>query len=131
MNDRIIQTLSLVLAMALHLFLLYLGTHQYHAASTNPERANATAQALMEVSRALPGVPLMASGGIRTGMDAAKALALGADVVAMARPLLAPAIESAAAVTDVLGTLIEELRVCLHCAGSADLQELRRIGVNG
>ena len=90
-----------------------------------------TAQALMEVSRALPGVPLMASGGIRTGMDAAKALALGADVVAMARPLLAPAIESAAAVVEVLGTLIEELRVCLHCAGSADLQELRRIGVNG
>lgn len=90
-----------------------------------------TAQAVMEVGRALPGVPLMASGGIRTGVDAAKALALGADVVAMARPLLAPAIESAAAVVEVLGTLIEELRVCLHCAGSADLQELRRIGVNG
>lgn len=90
-----------------------------------------TAQALLEARRALPGLPLMASGGIRTGMDAAKALALGADVVALARPLLAPAIESAAAVTDVLSTLIEELRVCLHCAGAADVEKLRRIGING
>lgn len=90
-----------------------------------------TAQALMETRQALPGMPLVASGGIRTGMDAAKAIALGADVVALARPLLAPAIESAAAVVDVLGAFIEELRVCLHCAGAADLAELRRIGVKG
>ncbi len=90
-----------------------------------------TARALVEVRRELPGMPLVASGGVRTGMDAAKALALGAGVVAMARPLLAPAIESSEAVVDVLGGLIEELRVCLHGAGAADLDELRRIGVNG
>ena len=90
-----------------------------------------TAQALMEVRRTLPEMPLMASGGIRSGMDAAKALALGADVVAMARPLLAPAIESSSADVDVLGGFIEELRICLHCAGAADLDELRRIGVTG
>lgn len=88
-----------------------------------------TAQALLEVRDTLPGMPLVASGGIRTGMDAAKALAMGADVVALARPLLAPAIESAAAVVDVLGEFIEELRVCLHGAGAADLAALRRIGV--
>ena len=88
-----------------------------------------TAQALLEVRDALPGVPLMASGGIRSGMDAAKAVAMGADVVAIARPLLAPALQSAAAVTDVLDGVIEELRVCLHCAGAADLARLRRAGV--
>jgi len=86
-----------------------------------------TVQALMEVRRTLPDMPLVASGGIRSGMDAAKALALGADAVAMARPLLAPAIESAAAVVDVLGGFIEELRICLHGCGAADLAELRRI----
>ena len=90
-----------------------------------------TAQALMEVRRTLPGLPVVASGGVRTGMDAAKALAIGADVVAMARPLLAPAIESSAAVVDVLSPFIEELRVCLHGCGAPDLQRLRRIGVNG
>ncbi len=90
-----------------------------------------TAQALMEVRRTLPDMPLVASGGVRSGMDAAKALALGADVVAMARPLLAPAIESSAAVVDVLGGFVEELRVCLHGAGAADIAALRRIGVKG
>lgn len=90
-----------------------------------------TAQALAEVTRTLPGMPLVASGGIRSGIDAAKALAMGADVVAMARPLLAPAIESAAAVVDTLGAFIEELRICLHGCGAADLATLRNIGVDG
>ncbi len=88
-----------------------------------------TAQALLEVRRALPGVPVVASGGIRTGMDAAKALALGADVVSVARPLLAPAIESPAAVADWLQRFIDELLICLHGSGAANLAELRESGV--
>ena len=88
-----------------------------------------TAQALLEVRDTLPGMPVVASGGIRTGMDAAKALAMGADVVALARPLLAPAIESAGAVIDALGAFIEELRLCLHGCGAPDLAALRQVGV--
>jgi isopentenyl-diphosphate Delta-isomerase len=56
-------------------------------------------------------------------------LALGADVVAVARPLLAAAIESAEAVVDWLQRSIDELRICLHRAGAADLRALRDIGV--
>lgn len=89
-----------------------------------------TATALLEVQHELPGVPLIASGGIRTGMDAAKALALGATAVAIARPLLAPAVQSADAVADWLGRFIEELRICLHGSGAADLAALRKIGVS-
>jgi isopentenyl-diphosphate delta-isomerase len=88
-----------------------------------------TAQALIEVRNTLPDVAVVASGGIRSGMDAAKALALGADAVAVARPLLAPAIESPAAVVDWLQRFIDELLICLHGCGAANLDELRSRGV--
>lgn len=88
-----------------------------------------TAQAIREVRAALPEIPLVASGGIRSGSDAAKALALGADVVAVARPLLPAAIQSAEAVTAWLQRFIDELRICLHGCGTADLPALRDAGV--
>lgn len=88
-----------------------------------------TARALLEVREVLPEIPLVASGGIRSGMDAAKTIALGADVVAVARPLLPAAIESAAAVVDWLQPFIDELRVCLHGCGAANLSDLRDVGV--
>jgi isopentenyl-diphosphate delta-isomerase len=86
-----------------------------------------TARAVVEVREVLPQIPLVASGGIRTGMDAAKAIALGADVVAVARPLLPPAIESTAAVVEWLQPFIDELRVCLHGCGVASLAGLRDV----
>ncbi|OBI23085.1 type 2 isopentenyl-diphosphate Delta-isomerase [Mycobacterium sp. E2327] len=88
-----------------------------------------TAQAICEVRAALPEIPLVASGGIRTGMDAAKALALGADVVAVARPLLSAAIESAAAATAWLQRFIDEFRICLHGCGAAEVTALRDVGL--
>jgi isopentenyl-diphosphate Delta-isomerase len=88
-----------------------------------------TARALRDVRAVLPDMPLVASGGIRSGLDAAKALAMGAHMVAVARPLLAPAMESAAAVEDWLQEFLDELRVALHCSGAPDLAALRRHGV--
>ena len=86
-----------------------------------------TAEALVEVRAALPGTPLVASGGVRTGLDVAKAIALGASVAAIARPLLAPALESADAVEEVLAGVIEELRLALHLVGVGDLSGLATV----
>ncbi|MGE4362204.1 MAG: type 2 isopentenyl-diphosphate Delta-isomerase, partial [Mycolicibacterium sp.] len=56
-------------------------------------------------------------------------LAMGARVVAVARPLLAPAVESVEAVVDWLQRFIDELLVCLHGCGAANLSALRGRGV--
>ena len=72
-----------------------------------------------------PTRTVIASGGIRSGVDIAKALALGADAVAIALPLLRPALESPDAVVVVLRRLVEELRIAMHCSGARDLGELR------
>ncbi len=83
-----------------------------------------TAQALRECRAAAPGTPLIASGGIRTGLDIAKSLALGASVAAIAKPLLEPALEGPEAVIAVLEKLIYELRISLFIAGVRSVQDV-------
>lgn len=77
-----------------------------------------TAQALTECREVLPRIPLVASGGIRSGTDAAKALALGAQVVAVARPLVQPALEGPQAVIAWIENFLWELRVALFALGA-------------
>jgi isopentenyl-diphosphate Delta-isomerase len=86
-----------------------------------------TAQSLRECRSSLPEMPLMASGGIRTGLDIAKSLSLGANVAALAKPLLAPALEGPEAVIAHLEKLIFELRVSLFAAGFQSVEQARAI----
>jgi isopentenyl-diphosphate delta-isomerase len=71
------------------------------------------------------GVPVIATGGIRTGLDAAKAIALGADLVGIARPLMSAALEGYEAVQTYLDELLGTLRVVLFLTGSRTVAELR------
>jgi isopentenyl-diphosphate delta-isomerase len=85
-----------------------------------------TAESIQMVRRAAPGLTLIASGGIRTGVEAAKAIALGADAVAMAIPFLKPATISHEAVAEKIGEILEGLRTAMFCVGARNLQELKR-----
>ena len=71
-------------------------------------------------------LPLIASGGLRNGLDAAKALALGADLAGMALPFLQAASQSEAAVAELCEALIAEIVTVLFCTGCASLSELRQ-----
>ena len=70
------------------------------------------------------GLPLIATGGIRSGLDAAKALALGATAVGVARPLLTAALESEEAVDAGIEQFLEELRVSCFLSGVARAADL-------
>jgi isopentenyl-diphosphate delta-isomerase len=74
-------------------------------------------------------LPVIGTGGIRNGLDAAKALALGADIVGVGRAALVPAQQGAEEAGAELSLLLEELRVaCLLC-GVARPRDLRQRGV--
>ena len=86
-----------------------------------------TEEALVAVRGALPEIPLIASGGIRSGLDIAKSIALGADLAAFGQPLLAAALESSARVVEQIAGIIHELKVGMLCAGAGDLAALRKV----
>ncbi|MBV9578901.1 MAG: type 2 isopentenyl-diphosphate Delta-isomerase [Chloroflexi bacterium] len=71
------------------------------------------------------GLPVVATGGIRSGLDAAKALTLGAGLVGVARPLLQAALQGDAAVEAWITQFLLELRTVMFLTGSADLAALR------
>jgi len=85
-----------------------------------------TAEALRDIHAALPTMPLIASGGINNGIDAAKALALGADLVGQAAAVLASANASFEATVTHFQTVIAQLRIACFCTGSASLAGLRQ-----
>ena len=84
-----------------------------------------TAEALQMARRGAPAVPLIASGGIRNGVEVAKAIALGADAVALASPFLKAAALSAEAVMERIEEISQEMRIAMFCIGAADLGELK------
>ncbi|MDQ1680353.1 MAG: 4-hydroxymandelate oxidase [Frankiaceae bacterium] len=87
------------------------------------DRAVPSALALPEVVAAVDGLaPVLVDGGIRSGLDALVALALGADAVLVGRPILwALAADGAAGVETALRELSDDLRHVLALAGAADL----------
>jgi isopentenyl-diphosphate delta-isomerase len=86
-----------------------------------------TADCLLEVRRAVPGVSAIASGGIRDGIQIAKAVAMGARACSIAGPFLHAASVSVDAVLDLLDVLSSQLRVAMFSAGVSDIDALSRV----
>lgn len=84
-----------------------------------------TKDCLVSVRSVLPKVPLVASGGMKTGLDAAKAITIGADIVGFARTLLKAATESTEAVIKVMEQIEFELKMTMFGIGAKDIASLK------
>lgn len=84
-----------------------------------------TAASVVETVRTTSAT-VIASGGVHTGKDIAKSLALGASLTCMSTPILKPATRSANDVKDALDFVIEELRNTMFLVGAANLEELKK-----
>ena len=84
-----------------------------------------TAEAVVQVRAVLPDVPLVASGGLRSGLDLAKVLALGADLGGLAGPFLKAADVSAGAVAELAEETGQVLRLAMFCLGITTVEALK------
>jgi isopentenyl-diphosphate delta-isomerase len=71
--------------------------------------------------------PVIATGGVRSGLDMAKGLSLGADLCGMALPLLAPAMKSEEAVSGVIEGFTKELAVAMFLSGARTVKTMRKV----
>ncbi len=76
---------------------------------------------------AIDGLTVIGSGGVRSGLDVAKAIRFGADLVGLAQPFLAAAMESPERVYESIQRTIQELRITMFCTGTRNLGELRHV----
>jgi isopentenyl-diphosphate Delta-isomerase len=70
------------------------------------------------------GLPIIASGGIVNGLQAAKSIVMGAACAGTARGVLREAMESSKAVEERLGLMIEEFKIAMFLTGAANVREL-------
>ncbi len=87
-----------------------------------------TAQSLIEVQEVFPEGKAMATGGIRSGLDVAKSVALGADVCGIALPVLRVQQRNGEeGVRKLLEDIVEELRITMFLTDCKNIDELRSI----
>ena len=93
-----------------------------------------TKDCIVSVNKHVEGVPVIASGGMKTGLDAAKAITIGADMVGYARQLLEAATESVEAVKREMEQIELELKIAMFGIGVKSIEELkntRRVSIMG
>lgn len=84
-----------------------------------------TSESIQMIKAEIPEIPVIASGGIKSGIDIAKSIALGAEMGAMAGKFLKAANQSSEAVTETIDLLAREIKICMFGAGVGSLPELK------
>jgi isopentenyl-diphosphate delta-isomerase len=88
-----------------------------------------TAECIADIRLHYPTIPLIASGGLRNGLEAAKAIALGADLAGLALPFLQAASRSHQSLHETVQLLMAEMTTVLFCTGNANLAALKHANV--
>ena len=86
-----------------------------------------TAESILNVRKVSPNLPILASGGIRTGVDISKCIALGACIGGMAGPFLKAANISVDATISTIQEITREIQICMFAAGAGNIQALQQI----
>ena len=90
-----------------------------------------TPSSILEVGEAISWkLPIIATGGIRNGLDAAKALALGASCAGVAQVVLKPASQSKQATISEIDAIIKEIRTAMFLVGADKISKMADIGVD-
>jgi isopentenyl-diphosphate delta-isomerase len=84
-----------------------------------------TAEAILNVRDSDPNLPIIASGGLRSGLDIAKCIALGAILGGMASPFLKAAVSSTQKTIQTIQEIANEIIVTMFAVGAGTLDELR------
>ncbi|RME73797.1 MAG: type 2 isopentenyl-diphosphate Delta-isomerase [Chloroflexi bacterium] len=98
---------------------------QRRVAATFVDWGIPTAESIQAVRRADAEIPIIASGGLRSGLDIAKCIALGATIGGMAGPFLKAAVQSLEAVLDEIEITTRELKISMFGVGAASLSDLQ------
>lgn len=85
-----------------------------------------TAECVTSIRGLAPHIPLIASGGLRNGLEAAKAIAIGANLAGFAFPFLKAAMDSPEAIQSLVDVLNTELTTAMFCTGCRTLENLRQ-----
>jgi isopentenyl-diphosphate Delta-isomerase len=87
-----------------------------------------TAVSLIETTQSVK-IPVIASGGVRSGLDIAKSLALNASLASISQPMLEVAVKGTKETEELLSCLIDELRNALFLVGAENLESLAKVPV--